>query len=172
MHPARNIPKEYMPTEDYLVASISFEPTSGCWIWARTVTPLGYGIYRINRNEFRAHRVVYQFYKGMIPEGLVLDHICRNTSCVNPDHLRAVTDQVNTLAGVGPSSSNAKKKVCPKCGGPYSVIPTNGYRICKPCRKRHADSKWDQRKAVKCPYCEIECKQIKRHIKNIHGVTP
>lgn len=67
----------------------------GCWIWQGKLNNLGYGTYK----RKSAHRMVYQYYKGAVPEGLELDHLCREPSCVNPDHLEAVTHQVNMSRG-------------------------------------------------------------------------
>jgi hypothetical protein len=64
--------------------------TTGCWDWIMGTT----GRYGM-RNNVSAHRKYYALYKGPIPTGLVIDHLCRNTLCVNPDHLEAVTQAVN-----------------------------------------------------------------------------
>ena len=69
------------------------EPNSGCWLWLRHTQVHGYGI--IGSQPFLAHRVSYERYKGLIPSGLVIDHLCRVRCCVNPDHLEAVTQGEN-----------------------------------------------------------------------------
>ena len=61
-----------------------------CWEW-QAVKTKGYGIFRGNQ----AHRWAYQQWCGQIPEGLVIDHLCKNPGCVNPDHLEAVTQREN-----------------------------------------------------------------------------
>lgn len=76
---------------------------SGCWIWMGAVRTTSYGMEygRFNfegKNRY-AHRVSYQCLVGPAPEGLHLDHLCRVTCCVNPDHLEPVTNAENVLRG-------------------------------------------------------------------------
>lgn len=69
------------------------EPESGCWIWQLS-TRDGYGITKgsfQSEKVQQAHRVVYEEHKGLIPNGMVLDHLCQIRLCVNPDHLEVVT---------------------------------------------------------------------------------
>lgn len=68
---------------------------TGCWIWRAGMGAAGYGM----NNSRAAHRVMYERHKGPIPDGLVLDHLCRNPPCVNPDHLEPVTPGENTRRG-------------------------------------------------------------------------
>jgi hypothetical protein len=68
-------------------------------VWQRQRTLEGYGKYEAMGKQHYAHRWFYEQSHGAIPKGLVLDHKCRNRSCVNPAHLRAVTDKVNIRAG-------------------------------------------------------------------------
>lgn len=75
-----------------------------CWIWGAKRNPDGYGQFHIRDTDgkwrlYGAHRVSYTIAHGPIPEGMVIDHLCRNRSCVNPGHLEAVTIQVNTARG-------------------------------------------------------------------------
>ncbi len=71
----------------------------GCWEWTASQRGRGYGCFRLNRKTLQAHRVSYSLIRGEIPEGLELDHLCRNTSCVNPFHLEAVTHGENVRRG-------------------------------------------------------------------------
>lgn len=67
----------------------------GCWPWLGHRMPRGYGQVRVGTTHWLAHRVAYTLTFGPIPKGMVLDHLCRNTWCVNPDHLEVVTQREN-----------------------------------------------------------------------------
>lgn len=71
------------------------EPNTGCWIWLGTQTTPGYGKISIGRKESSAHRLLFLCFNGLIPRGKVVDHICENKWCVNPEHLEAVTQGEN-----------------------------------------------------------------------------
>ena len=112
------------------------EKTDYCWNWTATKSKRGYGTFRIDDKMIRVHRFSYELHKGKILNGLTIDHLCRNRSCVNPDHLEAVTIKKNTLRGIGPASQNVKKTHCPK-GHKYSgsnLYVLNGTRYCKTCK--------------------------------------
>ena len=121
------------------------DPESGCWVWHGSRTPLGYGRFWFGRGQ-QAHRVSYEYHVGPIPEGLHIDHLCRNTSCVNPDHLEPVTPRENILRGIGVSAKNARKIHCP-VGHPYTpentYIAPNGSRKCKRCHKEYLRKHWN-----------------------------
>lgn len=77
---------------------------SPCWIW-RGCKCHGYGYIGLDGKLKRAHRVYYEYFGGKIPEGKVIDHLCMNKACVNPDHLEPVSPRENRVrairAGVG-----------------------------------------------------------------------
>lgn len=77
---------------------IRVEP-SGCWTWTASKNRDGYGSVQWGGLLRRAHRVSYALFVGAIREGYVLDHLCRNPACVNPDHLEQVTHTVNVRRG-------------------------------------------------------------------------
>lgn len=77
------------------------EKTDGCWEWRGYRSPKGYGEYRdATGKRTTAHRISWQLAGHDIPEGLTLDHLCRNRGCVNPDHLEPVTNRENVMRGV------------------------------------------------------------------------
>lgn len=113
------------------------EPNTGCWFWVMSLSSEGYGRISVNNNVEYAHRVSYKTFVGPIPDELDIDHVCRNRSCICPQHLEPVTRQVNLLRGVGVSAKNASKTHCPK-GHPYDELNTTfrrGSRECKKCVK-------------------------------------
>ena len=121
----------------------------GCWVWTKSLGRDGYAKVMVKHRRHIAHRLSYETFNGPIPEGLVIDHLCRNRACVNPEHLRATTQRENVLCGEGRAAVNARKTHCPS-GHPYSgdnlrVRPGMYGRVCKAChrinRKRDRDAK-------------------------------
>lgn len=108
---------------------------SGCWIWGGCIGKRdGYARFTRPGLSRLAHRAGYQIFRGGIPAGMVLDHVCRVRSCVNPDHLRVVTNRENVLAegSLSLPKKNTEKPCCPRCGSSYS-IRSNKERVCWPC---------------------------------------
>lgn len=106
-------------------------PRSGCWVWTGKINRRGYGY--AGPNNRAAHRILYELHVGPIPDGLVIDHLCRNKLCVNPAHLEPVTPKENTLRGIGPTAVNALKTHCPK-GHPYDDSNTKDRGHGRECR--------------------------------------
>lgn len=88
------------------------------------------------RGTFYVHRVAWETLRGPIPDGMQLDHLCRQRACWNPDHLEPVSPRENVLRGVGITAMNAKKTHCPQ-GHPYddanTGITSTGKRRCRAC---------------------------------------
>ena len=72
---------------------------NGCWNWEGSLTNDGYGICSYKGKNKVAHRLIYELINGKVPDGLQLDHLCRNRKCVNPDHLEIVTCKENVRRG-------------------------------------------------------------------------
>lgn len=72
------------------------EKTDDCWNWLGGKTRYGYGRFHVRGEMISAHRATYLLKVGPIPEGFIVDHICHNTTCVRPEHLRAATNKQNT----------------------------------------------------------------------------
>lgn len=100
-----------------------------CWEWTANIGIGGrYGAFKIDNKNRPAHRIAYELVVGPIPDGLELDHLCRNTKCVRPDHLEPVTHLENMRRSIG-----ALRKNCRKHDIPLVIRPWG--RICTECRK-------------------------------------
>lgn len=98
-----------------------------CWIWTACLTR-GYGQFSSGHGRRRrAHRLSYEVVRGAIPDGLVLDHLCRVLACVRPDHLEPVTQQVNVMRALGVD-------ICYRGHSSWRVS-SGGNRSCRECRK-------------------------------------
>lgn len=130
------LPRNATPGEKILMRSY-IDPETGCREWEGSHDTQGYGKLRINGVYRNTHRIAYEAFVGPIPEGLVLDHLCRNHGCCEVAHLEAVTFRENLLRGEGWAGKNYRKTQC-KRGHPYDEKNT-GYRNngttrwCKAC---------------------------------------
>lgn len=103
-----------------------------CWEWIGATSPKGYGQVRKDGTTKQAHRAVWEWEVGPIPEGLELDHLCGRKNCVNPHHLEAVTHQENVRRR-GEAQSHCKRGH-PFTGDNLKIRP-NGSRFCVTCGK-------------------------------------
>lgn len=150
----KTTPSQLDKFEKIITPKISIHLRTGCWLWKAGRDTRNKPVLYWNDKTNKAHRVIYEVLVGEVPEGLVLDHLCRDQSCVNPDHLEAVTSSENALRGdtgyhsadrrnlVYRESSQRKVKDECKNGHPYTelntYVRTNGDRECRECRREQA----------------------------------
>lgn len=121
-----------------IFAKIRKDKETGCWIWTGCVTSSGYGNVRVNKIGYRVHRFMYAWLVAPIPNGKskgipVLDHICNNRLCCNPEHLQLITDAANILKGNGATARKARQTHCKN--GHLLPSPVNGHRRCMICHR-------------------------------------
>jgi hypothetical protein len=102
-----------------------------CWPWTGYRRRTGYGIIQADNHggTLQAHRVAYELCVEAIPEGMEIDHVCHNRSCVNPQHLRVVSHLGNMATASNPKRL---KSLCPR-GHPYDQVRLTGARRCTQC---------------------------------------
>ena len=118
-----------------IVAKIELTP-SGCWHWQGACSSRGYSSIWWEGRMRAGHRLVYELLVAPTPEGLVVDHLCRNRRCVNPQHLRPCTSSDNILApgSLSPSKANAEKRQC-IAGHDLPPYVPGSERDCAPCKR-------------------------------------
>lgn len=123
---------------------------NGCWPWTGGTSPKGYGRFYIEGRQYQAHRVAYELLAGPIPDGLVIDHLCRRPACCNPFHMEPVSNRENVLRGDTFCARNHAKTHCPK-GHPYSGDNLNVRGRDRRCRICERDSKlaWHKKDAAR-----------------------
>lgn len=153
-------PRRGVTDADRILSKVTVDDETGCWEWQGYRQPAGHGRTRFGGRKVLVHRWVFEHLVGPIPDGLSLDHLCRNPPCCNPDHLDAVDHRTNVLRGVGPAAINARKTQCPK-GHPYDEANTHidglGRRVCRTCRKAWTRKSNQRRRAARrlCTGCDV-----------------
>lgn len=120
------------------------EPNSGCWLWTENWNRGGYGTVYVSaaRRQIMAHRHSYEISVGPIPEGLEIDHLCRQRCCVNPQHLEPVTQRENILrmAQALERERNFHCRNGHKRTEENTFVKPNGARVCNECRRANVGS--------------------------------
>lgn len=117
------------------IAERTIKTVDGCWEWQGAVGPNGYG-YSAWAGQKLAHRMSYEAHTGPIPDGLHLDHICRNRRCVNPAHLEPVEPSVNMWRKPDETRQHGFCKRGHKIEGANAIV-SRGARRCRICREEY-----------------------------------
>jgi HNH endonuclease len=127
---------------------LRYKVENGCWQWTGPRTQTGYGQLNQGGDSFYPHRLAWILLRGPITDDLTVDHLCRNRSCINPDHLEPTTQRENILRGTGASARHAQKTTCPN-GHVYDAVvegPTYGpRRRCSRCSTKVATARFKRR---------------------------
>lgn len=155
------------------LSKVAMSPGGACWEWTAG-TANGYGRFRVgsmkdgSRRNIGAHVFSYMECVGPVPDGLELDHLCRNPRCVRPDHLEAVTHRENMLRGDTVGGRSARATHCPR-GHEYDDTNTrrkpDGSRACRECSLRVMKTTYQRRGRADCPDCgkSITATNLKKH---------
>lgn len=145
--------RKRQPIQDRFEAKV--ERTDDHWLWTGAITKNGYGKLATGGKRAGwalAHRVAWEIYRGPIPKGLTIDHLCRVRHCVNPDHLEPVTMRVNLHRGEGMRGSQTH------CKHGHEFTPENTYiradgvsRACRICARERDRKRWAKRRATENP---------------------
>jgi HNH endonuclease len=137
-------------------------PIAGCWIWMGGVTYGGYGVMSHKGKSNLAHRLSYTAYKGEIPKGFDIDHLCRVRSCVNPEHLEAVTRKENIRRGQTGCKTVGRKD--------FGDVAKKFYAAKTHCKNGHeytSETIYSARNHRECKICRKEC--VKKHQLKLKG---
>lgn len=155
---------KYKPSQlDWVIQNIVHDPGSGCWHWCGKTAKNGYGriTHDGGKRSEAVHRVTYRGFRGEIPKGLDLDHLCRNRGCCNPFHLEPITRAENNRRGLTGKTTiplTAQKYLARshcKHGHLYTEENTihepkfhGSARICKTCRQNRSRARYEKWKAT------------------------
>jgi len=118
----------------------------GCWVWTAGKFEKGYGAFKDRRKQWRAHRWSYEHWRGPVPHGLQLDHLCRVRACVNPWHLEAVDCRTNIVRGergqaIRTGVCSGGHSLAEHASREYTRKDGRTYRQCVKCREVRRERK-------------------------------
>lgn len=119
--------------------------TRGCWEWTGYCHSWGYGQISIKHKTYAMHRLMYEQFKGPIPDGLFICHACDNPKCCNPDHLWAGTQKENIQDCV--RKGRKAHPALTHCSRGHELTPENTYSY------KNTVSRWRDR--AQCRTCAI-----------------
>lgn len=131
-----------MDDQDRFDCKWVFDPIDGCHLWIAAYDYHGYGRFSLNGRPMGAHRAAWILMGLPVTDGLDLDHLCRNTGCVNIAHLEEVTRGENLSRG------NMSRRPDPtKCGaGLHDWVPANiRHGKCWPCKLQRESDRYYNR---------------------------
>ena len=128
-----------MDPYERFVANVDVSHPLGCWEWRGDIGTSGYARMALDGSKTYVHRWSHEFFKGRIPDGLYIDHLCLNRGCVNPDHLEAVTPAENMRRSVMRERQHRTLTGRTHCKHGHDWTEDNTYwyrggRICRTCR--------------------------------------
>lgn len=122
--------------------------TSPCLDYTGCLDGLGYGRLTVKGVQFKAHILAVFLSGRKVPTDMVTDHLCRNTSCINPEHLEVVTLIENVMRGDSFAGKNSRKTHCAK-GHPLNHVYLNSRgsgrptsRGCKICSREYTRNRY------------------------------
>jgi hypothetical protein len=142
--------------EQRLLRLVTVDPSTDCWIFGGSLHRSGYGkFWLLPKGHMSAHRAAYTLFKGPIPPGMTVDHLCFQPRCVNPAHLRLLTLSAN--------AGRLRKALSDTCPRGHAFTPENtltqvnrtgqgrqsAYRLCRTCREASYERKKQRRRAAR-----------------------
>lgn len=155
----------------------------GCLVWDGPKSPSGYGATRHAGQHWYVHRLILALGGGELPDGMEVDHLCRNRACFQVSHLDVVTHRENNRRGQSPTAFNGKKEVC-EFGHEFDGIRplrndgvSSPSRVCIECRRRRALESWhrkspEEKTAVYAKRGSVRPRGICGNCGRILGLTP
>lgn len=116
---------------------------NGCWNWTGARNSTGYGCVGVNGRRYLTHRFAYEHLVGPIPDGLTIDHLCRNKVCCNPEHLEPVTAAQNNRRAAALITHCRHGH---PLAGDNLLITSAGRRNCRECTNARRRSKGPDRR--------------------------